>query len=225
LYLGFKRFGLGDLTGIPLPVESGGQLRRWESWDDWDLTRIPFGYSLLATPLQMTMAMAAIANEGRLMRPLLVKRIEDDEGQAWLDFMPEVRGQAISPEAARELVHGLQGVVEERGTGSRAALPHHAVAGKTGTAFKYVRGRYSDTLLLSSFVGFFPAGDPALCIGVFVDEPGGTFRSGGAVAGPVFREIAARAAEYMGIPPSAVVPGRNLVHERVLGPLTTRLER
>jgi cell division protein FtsI (penicillin-binding protein 3) len=225
LHDGFARFGIGQRTGIGLPAESSGRLWPWSTWDTngWALTRISFGYQFTATPLQMTMAVAAVANEGRLMRPFLVKQIEDDQGQVWTPFVPTVRAQALSPQAARDLSWGLRSVVEEGGTGGRAALPNHAVAGKTGTAEKWIeeQKRWGD-YTFASFIGFFPAEDPVLCIGVFVDEPRRGGRGGGTVAAPVFREIASRAAEYLGIPPSPlqVRPGQNLAQETGVGPLT-----
>jgi cell division protein FtsI (penicillin-binding protein 3) len=167
------------------------------------------GHEVAATPIQMTMAMAAIANGGRLMRPLLVKNITDAEGRSMARIEPQVRVQAVSRGVARSLTEALQAAVEEPGgTGRRAQLEHFTVAGKTGTADKYNRQTKTwGERHFSSFVGFFPVERPRLCIGVFIDEPTGEFYFGGSTAGPMFRKIARQAAEYLGIPKS---PARRL---------------
>jgi cell division protein FtsI (penicillin-binding protein 3) len=211
LYAGLKRFGIGDPTGIPLPAESPGLLRPLERWVKHDsILSIPMGHEVMATPLQMTMAMAAIANQGRLMRPLLVRQVVKESGEVVAQCGPQVRRQAISAAVAQQMTQALTAVVDgEGGTGPQARLEAYSVAGKTGTAEKWKNGRPSDGHF-ASFIGFFPAEAPRLCIGVFVDEPRGGTHFGGTTAAPLFREIATQAAAYLGIPssPSKVEPIR-----------------
>jgi cell division protein FtsI/penicillin-binding protein 2 len=200
LYEGVRRFGIGELTGIPLPAEARGKLRPPQQWrENTSITRVPMGHEIAATPLQMTMAIAAIANEGRLMRPLLVRQVQAPDGGVIANFEPHVRQQALSARAAQQMVQALCTVVED-GTGKAAALEGFRVAGKTGTADKFTNGRW-DEKQFASFIGFFPAEDPELCIGVFVDEPGGNVHFGGSTAAPIFKRIAERSAAYLGLSP------------------------
>jgi stage V sporulation protein D (sporulation-specific penicillin-binding protein) len=161
---------------------------------------IPIGYEVAVTPLQMTMAISAIANGGVLMRPMLVSELLDDDGQVVARFDPTPVRQVIGEPASGMVTRALQSAVAE-GTGRRAQLDYYQVAGKTGTARKLVNGHYSSSRHVGSFIGFFPAHDPQLCISVVVDEPqSATY--GGETAAPVFRRIAERAAVYLGIPPT-----------------------
>ncbi len=214
LYESVRRFGLGELTGIPLPGERSGLVWPTNRWSKISVAWIPMGHEVATTPLQMTMAVAAVANGGRLMRPMLVKQVEDDNGRVVRTAQPLVRRQVIREETARQMVAALKTAVES-GTGVRAQLEHYPVAGKTGTAQKVVNGAYVHDRHFASFVGFFPADDPQLCIGVFLDEPK-KGRYGGETAAPVFQAMARQAAGYMGIPPvrpaeeSPVPPGETL---------------
>jgi cell division protein FtsI/penicillin-binding protein 2 len=203
LYSGLKRFGIGEETGVPLPAEASGRLRPLSEWKDvYSITSIPMGHEVEVTALQMTSAVGAVANEGVLMRPYLVKQIQLLDGQVLWRCEPKERSRAISARAATELTQGLMSVVEEPGgTGGMARLEHYTVAGKTGTADKW-EGRRLSGEVMASFIGFFPAEAPRLCIGVFVDEPNGGKRFGGSTAGPIFREIATEAGALLGIPPS-----------------------
>lgn len=199
LYETVRRFGLGEPTGIPLPGERSGLVWPTNRWSKISVAWIPMGHEVATTPLQMTMAVAAVANGGRLMRPMLVKRVEDDSGRVVRAVQPLVRRQVIREETARQMVTALKTAVES-GTGVRAQLEDYPVAGKTGTAQKLVNGAYVHDRHFASFIGFFPADDPQLCIGVFLDEPKNG-RYGGETAAPVFQAIARQAAGYLGIPP------------------------
>jgi len=173
-----------------------------------------------STPLQMLMAMSAIANGGKLMRPVIVSRLEDAEGKVASEFKPETIRQVISAEAAKQMVTALKTVVSPEGTAAKAKLDLYTVAGKTGTAQKAGNGGYLKHKYFSSFIGFFPADHPELCISVVFDDPkiGGYY--GGQTAAPVFKNIAERAANYLNIPPekhvSAVVPAGKL-HAKISG--------
>jgi cell division protein FtsI/penicillin-binding protein 2 len=159
------------------------------------------GQGIATTPLQMVMAMSAIANDGLLMKPMIVSRFVDRTGQTVVQNEPTPVRQVISPAAARDMVKALKAVVSTNGTANAAAIPFYTVAGKTGTGQKPVPGGYSSTKYFSSFIGFFPADDPEICISVVFDAPDRRKGYYGAqVAIPVFKNIAERAARYLAIP-------------------------
>ena len=195
-------FGFGERAGIDLPGERRGQLPFPRA--DITLATQSFGQGLTATPLQVVLAMGAIANGGTLMRPLLVKRVLDPaDGSVLSQATPTPVRRVISAATAATISRWLVGVVEDpEGTGKRARPEGWRVAGKTGTAQKAdpVSGGYSAERHFSSFVGFAPAESPRVVIGVFVDEPKGEMY-GGEVAAPPFREIAEYALKMLGVPP------------------------
>jgi cell division protein FtsI/penicillin-binding protein 2 len=194
-------FGFGQRTGIPMPGESPGILPRPKDWKQIHISRIPIGQGVAATPLQMVMALSAIANGGVLMRPMLVDSLVDDKGQTVVKYQPQTLRRVVSEKTAKETIVALKSVVE-KGTAIKAALENYTVAGKTGTAQKVVHGEYSHDKYYASFIGFFPADNPDLCIAVSIDEP--NVRSGyyGAqTAAPVFKRIAERTANFLNIKP------------------------
>lgn len=199
-------FGFGERTGVALPGEARGQLIPIKKWDGLTASRVSIGHSAAATPLQMAMAMAAIANGGRLMRPLLVDRLEDAEGRVVVKNYPQMVRQVLKPEISRQVVETLKRVVSTDGTAEKARLGYYTAAGKTGTAQKLENGEYSHVKYFSSFIGFFPADHPELLIYVCVDEPDkakGFY--GGQVAAPAFKNIALRSANYLNIRPETAV--------------------
>ncbi len=200
LYNYVTNFGFGSRTGITLPAEAYGIVKPPKKWDGLMITRIPMGQSVATTPLQMLMAMSAIANDGLLMKPMILSRLVDREGHVVVRNEPTAVRQVISRETAREMVKALKAVVSTNGTGLKAALPYYTVAGKTGTAQKPVHGVYAKGKYFASFIGFFPADNPELCISVVFDEPrrGGYY--GAETAVPVFKNIAERSAQYLAIP-------------------------
>lgn len=200
LYQYMRNFGFGSQTGIPLPGEARGTVHPVKNWSKVSIAQIPMGHGVAVTPLQMVMAMSAIANNGKLMRPMLVDRLEDDEGRVVVRYQPQPVRQVISEAAARETISALKAVIAAAGTGNKARLDNYTVAGKTGTAQKIVNGLYSNTRHFSSFIGFFPADNPEVCISVVMDEPKGE-DYGSKTAAPVFRNIAERAAHYLNVRP------------------------
>jgi cell division protein FtsI (penicillin-binding protein 3) len=196
-----EKFGFGRKSGIDYPGEIPGSVRPSKSWQEIDFANVSFGQGLLATPLQMASAYAALANGGVRMKPRVVSRITDAEGRTIHENEPEEAGRAVGPETARLMLEIMKGVTEEGGTATRAALPGYTVAGKTGTAQKVVNGRYSHDKYASSFVGVVPADRPRFVVLVMVDEPKGEIY-GGLVAAPVFREIAWAALSDLGVPPA-----------------------
>jgi cell division protein FtsI/penicillin-binding protein 2 len=200
LYDYVRNFNFGTRSGIPLPGEVGGIVHPVKNWSKVSIAQIPMGHGIAVTRLQMMMAMCAIANEGNLMRPMLVDRLEDSEHRVVAKYTPQKVRQVISESAAKMMVSALKTVVSPDGTAPKAALEHYTVAGKTGTAQKPENGGYSRTKFFSSFIGFFPADRPELCISVMFDEPK-QGHYGGQTAAPFFKQIAERAANYLNIRP------------------------
>jgi cell division protein FtsI (penicillin-binding protein 3) len=190
-----RRFGFGRPTGIDFPGEERGIVPQPQDYSGSSLGNLPIGQGLSVTPIQMATAYSAIANGGILRAPRL---IEDVGSRA----VPEARGQrVISPTVADQLRQMLKGVLEPGGTASQVTVPGYELAGKTGTAQKPTPTGYSDTLFVSSFVGFAPADNPRLLAAIIVDEPKGGYY-GGQVAAPAFGKIAAFALPYLGIAPN-----------------------
>ncbi len=202
LYDYIRASGFGARTGLPLGGESPGIVHPPHKWSKLSISRVPIGQGVAATPLQMVMAMSAMANGGVLMRPMLVDHTEDEAGHVVTEYQPAVVRRVIGEEAARQTVRALKSVVTKSGTATKAALDDYTVAGKTGTAQKPGPGGYQDGKYFASFIGFFPADAPELCIGVFIDEPDRkTGYYGGQVAAPAFREMARRIAHCLNIRP------------------------
>lgn len=204
LHASLRAFGFGERPGTGLPGEARGALPPPRS--EIALATQSFGYGLTASPLQVTAAMAAIANGGVLLRPRIVKRVTDPATGELLDAARvEVVRQAVSARTAETMKAWLAGAIEDpHGTGRRARLESWRAGGKTGTAEKIdpVSGGYSEDRHFSSFVGFAPLDAPRIVVGVFVDEPKEeTF--GGEVAAPVFKEVAEYALNMWGVPPDA----------------------
>jgi len=204
LYDYMTRYGLGSLTGIPLPDESSAQnfVRPPDKWGKYSIAQIPMGQGVAVTRLQMAMVVSAIANGGVLMRPMLVKRLQDSSGNVIQQYEPQAVRRVISEDTAKQMVQALETVVSDEGTAPKARLDDYVVAGKTGTAQKVINGSYSDDRFVVTFIGFFPADNPQLCISIVMDAPKeGGHAFGGALCGPVFHEIAERCASYLNIPP------------------------
>jgi len=205
LYHAVTNFGFGAPTGLPLPTESAGLIRPTNLWSRISITRVPIGQEVSATPLQMTLAMAAIANGGLLMQPRLVDRLQDAEGRVIIRFPTNVVRRVAQEHACREMVHALKLAVSREGTAAAAQLDYYTVAGKTGTAEKFANGTYKSGRYYASFIGFFPADNPAVCMVVAVDEPDKQIAHlGGAVAAPVFKAMAERIAAYLHLAPDLV---------------------
>ncbi|MCX7869148.1 MAG: penicillin-binding protein 2, partial [Terrimicrobiaceae bacterium] len=208
-----RLFGFGERTGIELPGEVRGILKPVSQWDRLTITRMPMGHALSTTPLQITMAMAAIANGGTLLRPRVVRAIHGPDGREIERSQPEVVRQVVRPEVARFVGEALKAVTRPGGTAKLAAVPGFEVAGKTGTAQKVnpAGGYYRDKYVVS-FAGYMPADDPAFVGLVMIDSakvaPGLNY--GGLVAAPIFARIAEKAARYMNLVPvqraEAVLP-------------------
>jgi cell division protein FtsI/penicillin-binding protein 2 len=199
LYNYIKAFGFGTRTGITLGGEAHGRVNNF-THDKLMISRVPMGQSVSVTHLQMAMAMAAIANGGKLMWPMIVDHLQDQNGGVFTQYHPRMVRQVIDEAAARDMVQALKVVVTKEGTAPKAALERYTVAGKTGTAQKVIDRVYAPGKYTASFIGFLPADEPELCISVMLDEPkNGHY--GGLIAAPIFRAIAEQVANYLKIPP------------------------
>lgn len=196
-----RNFGFGGRTGIDLPGEAPGNLKR--RLYGIDLATISFGQGVSLSAIQLVSAISAIANGGNLMRPYLVERILDDSGAEVQHFAPQIVRRVISAETAAKVSKMMETVTGEGGTGTKAAIEGYRVAGKTGTAQKVdqVTHAYSPSKRIGSFVGFVPADKPKLTIAVIIDEPQGV-KYGGVVAAPAFRDIAQNSLAYLKIQPN-----------------------
>jgi cell division protein FtsI/penicillin-binding protein 2 len=200
-----RRFGFGERTGIELPGEINGLIRPPQSWSKISITRIPMGHEIGVSPLQMTVAMATIANGGKLIMPRIVKSITTAEGKTISSFSPILLRQVVSSETAKEIGDALRGVVSDSGTAAAAAVPGFTIAGKTGTAQKVdPRGGYEQGKYVVSFAGYLPADHPEF-VGLVVLDDAHTSKPelnyGGLVAGPIFSRLAEKAARYLDLEP------------------------
>jgi cell division protein FtsI (penicillin-binding protein 3) len=188
------RFGFGQPTGVDLPGEQSGIVRRWWQYSGSSMANLPFGQGESVTPMQMVAAYSAIANGGILRAPHVVQSVG---GKA----TPVPPGhQVISATTASSLRDMLRGVLADGGTASGAAIPGYDMAGKTGTANIAIDGHYSDSAYVASFIGMVPTDHPRLVVAVVVNQPHGSI-FGGSVAAPAFQQIVGWAVPYLGIPP------------------------
>jgi cell division protein FtsI/penicillin-binding protein 2 len=200
-----RRFGFGERSGIELPGEIPGVIRPPQFWSKISITRIPMGHEVGVTPLQMTVAMATIANGGKLVTPRIVKSVTTEDGKTVTAFSPVVLRQVVSPETAAQVGKALRGVVSDRGTAAAAAVPGFSISGKTGTAQKVdPKGGYEQGKYVVSFSGYLPSEHPEFVGLVVLDDAHTTkpeLNYGGLVAGPIFARIAEKAARYLDLEP------------------------
>jgi cell division protein FtsI/penicillin-binding protein 2 len=204
MYDYIKRFGFGSRTGIELPGETAGLLRKVERWQPSSIGSIAIGQEIGVTPVQMVSAFGALANDGVRIAPHLIREVRNAEGAVVYRAQPEQR-RVINAETAIALRGMLEGVTL-RGTAKAAQLDGYSAAGKTGTAQKIdpKTRAYSATKHVASFVGFAPVSNPQVVIIVVVDEPAGAYH-GGDVAAPVFREVAELILPTLGVMPDIEV--------------------
>lgn len=187
----FEEFGLGQDSGTGLMGESSGMIPLRSRWSKIELATLGFGYGLRVTPLQLTAAYAALANKG-IRKPVSVLKVsQSPKGE-----------RIIDPLIAEQVIHALESVVEEGGTGGKAAVPGYRIAGKTGTAKVATAGGYGKDYV-GTFVGFAPVSNPRFAMVVIINEPHGTSYYGGSVAGPTFAEVMSSALQLYNVPPDA----------------------
>ena len=183
-YTALRSFGLGTPTGVPLPAEASGLLRRPAAWSSQSPQSLAFGYEVSATALQMAMAYGALANGGVLMQPLLVAEVRNPSGAVVRRNRTSPIRTVVSPSVADSLTSALVEVVDA-GTGSRVRMSNYNVAGKSGTARAVdERGGYEENAYHSSFAAYFPADDPQMLIFVRLHRAQGRYY-GGEIAAPV----------------------------------------
>jgi cell division protein FtsI (penicillin-binding protein 3) len=194
-YKYMRDFGFSVLSGIDLPGEIKGSLHKPDKWSVNSKRYVAFGYEMTATPIQLAMAYATIANFGVMMKPYIVAKRTNAKGEVTEIHPQEIR-QVVSEETARTLIGLMCGVVDS-GTGTSTRIKGVHIAGKTGTAQQFVGGHYSKEHYTSSFIGFFPAEKPEYEILVIMRSPKNGYY-GGTVSAPVFKEIAMSILEQNG---------------------------
>ncbi|HXM44575.1 MAG TPA: penicillin-binding protein [Bryobacteraceae bacterium] len=194
LYEYVRRFGLGARTGIPLPAESPGMVRKLSKWRTTSLMSVSMGHEVGVTTLQLAQACSAVANGGLLVPPRLILK----RGSETVPVVPAHR--ILKPETAITMRRMMEGVVLN-GTGKKAKLSGYSTAGKTGSAqiFDYATGRYTHSYN-ASFMGFAPVTNPAIVVVVTLNGTHGTAGFGGVVAAPVFHEVATETLRVLDVP-------------------------
>ena len=197
-----ERFGFGKATGIGLPGEQDGILFDPKTMSPVDVAAMSFGQSIAVTPLQMVQAFSALANKGHMMKPFLVKEIDNPDGSIYEKNDPKEVGQPIKEETAQTISKILSEEINSGG-GQSAKVDGYTFCGKTGTAQRINHGRagYAEGQYIASFMGFGPLEDPQYVVLIVVDNPSGVFY-GAQVAAPVFKEMMTEIVHYKGIRPS-----------------------
>ena len=207
----FKAFGFGKKTGIDLPGEVTGILPDYKKWGKASWSRASIGQFVTVTPIQMVVAYGAVANGGRLMKPYIVDRIVNTDGEEVFHNEPEEVGRPISADTARRVREMMLGVAMKGGTARRAAVGGYSVAGKTSTT----KVGYSSVNYNASFIGIVPAHDPVFVVLVSYQHPEycSSFQyheqtglplsnhQGGVCAASVFSHVAAAIAPCLGVEP------------------------
>ncbi len=212
-----SNFGLGKRTGVGFyppnrePVvfrnEARGSFRAFRNWDTLTITRIPMGQGVSLTPMQIMQTWSALANGGTIMQPYIIDHVKYPDGR--IEYSePQVKYNAVSESAVKQMTEALKMVTKKGGTGTRAAVPGYEVAGKTGTAQFWIpsnpktgtKGHYSEREYFASFIGFAPADNPRFLLLVSAENPRQGYHTGSGVSAPVFGRIAARTLEYLQVP-------------------------
>jgi cell division protein FtsI (penicillin-binding protein 3) len=185
-----RSFGFGSPTGVEFPAESPGRLRPPREWSRPSSASLAIGYELAVTPIQLAAAYGAIANNGVLLEPTLIREIRAPNGTVRYRHRVEPVRRVVSPEVAAKLRDLLRGVVEQAGgTGERAALANFQLAAKTGTARRVVGGRYAAGQYTASFAALFPADEPQLVVVMKIDNPQKGSYFAAQTAAPVTRSM------------------------------------
>jgi cell division protein FtsI (penicillin-binding protein 3) len=185
----YDRFGFGAATGTGFPGESAGRFRSYRNWSNSQRATLSYGYGISVTVLQLAQAFAAIADEGRLRKPTLIKGAAN----------PPV--SVIEPHIARSVAAMLETVTGPEGTGKKARVQNYRISGKTGTARKAGSSGYKKGAYIATFAGFAPSSDPRLVAIVMINEPSEGEYFGGLVAAPLFSSVMGGALRLMNIAP------------------------
>lgn len=200
MYDYIESFGFTEKTGIDLPGEAKGILYNEKNVGPVELATMSFGQSISVTPVQLITAISAIANDGKLMQPRVVKGYTDNKGNIVEKIEPKVVRQVISEETSKKMMDIIESVVSEGG-GKIAYLPGYRLGGKTGTAQKVIDGTYAQGKYICSFMGVAPCDDPQIVVLAIVDEPTGVSAFGSTTAGPIIKEIMNDSLKYLGVKP------------------------
>ncbi|MCP3941275.1 MAG: penicillin-binding protein 2 [Desulfobacteraceae bacterium] len=202
LYNYLTDFGFGQKTFVGCPGETNGTLLAYERWSKIDASAISFGQGLSVSAIQLISGISAIANDGMLMKPMLIKKIISNTGKELQVFAPKQLRQVISPKTAAQIKTMMNMVVQKNGTGTKAAMKGYTVCGKTSTAQKAskLKSGYEKNKYVAAFAGFAPQKNPELAILVVIDEPTKQ-HYGGQVAAPAFKTILAQSFSYLNIAP------------------------
>jgi len=213
LHESIRAFGFGSPTGIDLPREETGIVHHWNKWSSSSIGSISFGYEIGVTSIQILTAVNTVANGGFNVRPYIVERIIDSEGNL-IDKREPEKTRILDRKTALEMTDALKDVVLPGGTAPRAALDGYAAAGKSGTARKVIKdpvtgkSRYSKNQYIASFIGFAPLPDPRITVMVQLDDPRNGYY-GGEVSAPIFQKIAQETLMRLKIPPDpALAPSQ-----------------
>lgn len=191
-------FGFMEKSGIDLPGEGKGILHNEKNVGPVELATISFGQSNSTTPMQLISGIGAIANDGKLMQPRVVKAYTDDKGNVIEEIDPIVKRQVVSEETADKVMEIAESVVRD-GSGHAAYIPGYKIGGKTGTAQKVIDGRYAQGKYICSFVGVAPTDNPQIVVLAIVDEPTGVAAFGSTTAGPIVKEVLQDTLKYLGV--------------------------
>jgi stage V sporulation protein D (sporulation-specific penicillin-binding protein) len=198
-YKYLSAFGFGKKTGIDYGGEAYGLLLPQSAVRGCDLARIGFGQTIAVSGVQLACATASAFNGGYYYTPHLIKRVYAEDGYVLKEYKPELKNRTVSEKTSKLLAEMLEGVVRD-GSGKKTYIEGQKIAGKTGTAQKYLDGRIAAGKYVSSFVGFFPSNAPKYLALVVVDEPQGAYY-GSVVAAPCAREIFEGIISLKNIPP------------------------
>ncbi len=186
VYNSLKRNGLGSKTGIDLPAEEKGIMRNIKDWSRISHSMVSMGQEISLTNMQLAMIYASIANNGYLLKPILIKNIEGFNSKELSN--PKVIRKVMTGITSRKIIDILTRAVNE-GTGSNARIPGYSIAGKTGTAEKFIDGNYSERYFVSSFASIFPSETPEYVCIVSVDSPDYYKHWGNITAAPIVQEV------------------------------------
>lgn len=190
MYRYARRFNFGATLPLEIYGQERGIVSHPDTWHDTTVATFSFGQGISATPMQLAVAYSSLANDGKMMKPLIVRETRDHMGNTLEVFEPKVIRSVVSAQTAREVKVALKNSVHDPRGISQAYIPGMSIGGKTGTAKKVFDGKYSDDKVITSFVGFFPVEDPQYVILVSIDEPKPSYEAyGSTVAAPIFREI------------------------------------
>jgi cell division protein FtsI/penicillin-binding protein 2 len=210
-YAYMKAYGFGEVTGFNIGGEVRGVVHAPKDWSGSDITRMPMGHSVSATPLEIHYAMGAIASGGELLRPQVIREIRDSGNEVVFRYDGVVVRRVIAKRTAEQMANMLKWTtIKGEGTAPEAGILGFEVAGKTGTTQKIKNGKYSNRAHIASFVGFFPASRPEVVISVIIDEATtglpGSVAAGAKVAAPSFKHIGEKLIQYLNIKPVVEAP-------------------